>query len=408
MNEHTSLVIVSCYNDFSCLAHAPSGTEAKSALKTYALDSSGRLTLLWASDELDSNKILNPAFIRYHPRKNVVYALTESIEVEGKVVSYAVSSVTGKLSKLAESGAKGKSTCYMTIDSRASKALLVNYWDSTVCTMPLRGDGSTEAVSHVCSPLKGKMVAQRRGDHLADRQSEPHAHAVVLDPVFERVAYVPDLGEDCLHQYVYDAESGALAEAGRIEASNLAGGRHGPRYIEFHPRFNIAYLVNELDSTVAVFEFDEAAAERLQAGETGTPTLHLLHTLSTIPAAFPRRMNTCGRIAVDPTGRFVVVSNRGHESLAVFRVESDGTLSRVGWTHTLGRTPRHFQFSDDGRFLIAANQDSNSLSVFSFDLSSGRLELAGGPYETDSPNFVCCYAPHRNRLIHQTPSKARL
>lgn len=126
----------------------------------------------------------------------------------------------------------------------------------------------------------------------------------------------------------------------------------------------------------------------------GRSTLKLIQSISTIPYAFPCSMNTCGRLTVHQSGRFVVVSNRGHQSIAIFRVVNkgprSGELKSVGYFHTRGETPRHFQFDNSGQYLIVANQDSDSIAVFNFNLSSGEIQYTGNEYRVPSPNFVCC------------------
>jgi len=97
----------------------------------------------------------------------------------------------------------------------------------------------------------------------------------------------------------------------------------------------------------------------------------------------------------------VIVSNRGHESITIFRVNQGcggskgnvrGTLSQVGFFHTRGETPRHFQFDGSGQFLIVANQDSDKIAIFSFNMTSGEIKYTGNEYKVPSPNFVCCCA----------------
>lgn len=126
----------------------------------------------------------------------------------------------------------------------------------------------------------------------------------------------------------------------------------------------------------------------------GRSTLKLIQSISTIPGAFPTSMNTCGRLTVHQSGRFVVVSNRGHQSIAIFRVITKGPkvgeLKSVGYFHTRGETPRHFQFDTSGQYLIVANQDSDSIAVFNFNLSTGEIRYTGNEYRVPSPNFVCC------------------
>lgn len=158
---------------------------------------------------------------------------------------------------------------------------------------------------------------------------------------------------------------------------------------------------------VAVFSVDRellseiARAARLKKPMemfNGRSTLKLIQSIKTVPSAFPTKLNTCGRICVHQSGRFVIVSNRGHESITIFRVKQSqgnsgkcrrGTLAQVGFFHTRGETPRHFQFDHSGQFLIVANQDSDTCAVFSFNLTSGEIKYSGNEYRVPSPNFIC-------------------
>lgn len=130
----------------------------------------------------------------------------------------------------------------------------------------------------------------------------------------------------------------------------------------------------------------------------GRTSLTLVQSIKTVPSAFCSTMNTCGRICVHKNGRFVIVSNRGHESIAIFRIKSKGPqrghLALVGYFHTRGETPRHFQFDSSGQFLVVANQDTDSVAVFAFNLSTGEMKYTGHEYRVPSPNFICS-CPHR-------------
>lgn len=145
-------------------------------------------------------------------------------------------------------------------------------------------------------------------------------------------------------------------------------------------------LLNEIAAAAANHE----SMDRFK----GRTTLRLIQSISTIPRAFPTDINTCGRICVHKSGRFVIVSNRGHESIAIFRVKTKGScrgqLQSVGHFHTRGETPRHFQFDSSGQYLIVANQDTDTIAVFTFNLSSGEIKYTGNEYRVPSPNFVCC------------------
>jgi hypothetical protein len=153
-------------------------------------------------------------------------------------------------------------------------------------------------------------------------------------------------------------------------------------------------------------------SDAMKAGESmerfkGSTTLSLIQSISTVPEAFPTVMNTCGRVAVHPSGRFVIVSNRGHESLTILRVIQNGAhkgkVRQVGFFHTRGETPRHFQFDTSGQYLVVANQDSDCISVFSFNLCTGEIKYTGNTYHVPSPNFVCCCPVHDDGVNPSNP-----
>eukprot|EP01094_Clydonella_sp_ATCC50884_P000772 TRINITY_DN1058_c0_g2_i1.p1 TRINITY_DN1058_c0_g2~~TRINITY_DN1058_c0_g2_i1.p1 ORF type:complete len:405 (-),score=136.33 TRINITY_DN1058_c0_g2_i1:596-1810(-) len=390
------VVIVACYTQFDNLAHKPCGTPARFPLASYHLDgSSGEMTKV---SVLEDERCVNPAFMRYHPQWNLVYACTETIHEDGDVFGISVSSSTKRLTTQCIERVPGKSTCYLTLDAGARHLLYVNYWDSTLGTLALSPDGTFASAG---PPLRlvGQMKASHREDHLKERQSEPHAHAIVLDPVTSRIAYVPDLGTDELRQFLWDPDTGKLTAAGSVR-SGQGTEPLGPRYVEFHPELALAYVVNELSSTVSVFELVESAALELvsgqwrERGEEPPKTLRFMQSVNTIPSAFPRHLNTCGRICVDPTGAYVLVSNRGHDSIVVFSIdqgsEHRGELHVASYCHTRGRTPRHFQFDPSGQWLIAANQDTDQVAVFHFDATVGKLTYKHC-YDIPSPNFVCIH-----------------
>ncbi|CAM9684330.1 unnamed protein product [Discosporangium mesarthrocarpum] len=358
--------------------------------------SSGTMTLLAVDKTLE-----NPAFVRYHPSQNVMYCCTEDIMKDNEVAAFAVSPGCGQLTFLGSQTASGKSTCYLTVDIPQQNLLFVNYWDSVIGTMPLTRSGMIRPVSHKLSPAT-PVVANDLQEHLANRQSEPHAHAIVLDPYLGRVAFVPDLGMDNIQQLLYNENTGRLTPTTTLECGPENLKPHGPRYMVFHPKVNMAFVVNELSSTVSAFEFQTVVANDLQPREDRS-TLKFIQCVSTIPSAFPRHLNTCGRISCDPTGRYVLVSNRGHNSIAVFHYSTNpstcgqgGRLSIVSYCHTRGRTPRHFQFDPTGQFLLCANQDTNNITIFRFNKETGELSWTGQVYDVLSPNFICCCNPYRN------------
>jgi len=414
--DNSDLFFVSTYSDFDKLAHGPRGTEAKNSLYVYRFNPSDGSMLLLNIDG-DKNEVINPAFSRFHPRLNVVYTCTEDIENNGVILAYSINA-DGALKQIGKIDAGGTSTCYITLDKAQKHLLAVNYWDSTLCVIPLSTE-TGEFTGPICSlydPKHGNKVASalkklggcnhsnNDDSTIKERQKDPHSHALVLDPFVGCIAYVPDLGKDLIREFLYDKENGTiLTELNTLPSGLCTGKPDGPRYFEFHPTLNVAYVVNELSSTIAVFAVNKSMLKeisKLQANSqsldkfTNHSSLQLIQSISTVPNAFPRKMNTCGRVCVHRSGHYVIVSNRGHESIAIFRVYQHGPkrghLKQVGFFHTRGETPRHFQFDSSGQYLIVANQDSNTIAVFSFNLSSGEIKYTGNEYRIPSPNFVCC------------------
>lgn len=398
-----------------CTAHGPRGIEADNSLYVFRLNPfDGSMVLLNITG--DKNEVINPAFSRFHPSLNVVYTCTEDTENNGQIIGYKIQK-NGFLTKIGEVDAGGTSTCYLTIDRAQRNLLAVNYWDSTLVVIPLCTETGefTGPIQNKYDPKKGQQVLsalKKEGgcNHsnndestIVERQKDPHSHALVLDRYVGSVAYVPDLGKDVVREFLYDKYNGEIKMELNALPSGLSSGKpDGPRYLCFHPTYEIVYVVNELSSTIAVFSVDtDLLKEIAQAVKDKEPmhkfknrsTLKFIQCISTIPSAFPMKMNTCGRVCVHSSGKFVIVSNRGHESIAIFRVEQNepkkGCLRRIGFFHTRGETPRHFKFDSSGKFLVVANQDSNTIAVFSFNLNTGEIIFTGNEYRVPSPNFIC-------------------
>lgn len=405
------LVVVSSYTRFDNLAHGPRGTEAKCSMRTFQLDQTdGQMVMLY--QDTKESAVMNPAFLRFHPTKDVLYGCTESVVENGQLVSWQVDPATGSLKRLGSADARGTSTCYMYLDKTCRNMLTVNYWDSTCHTFGISDvDGQVGCHRAVYDPKEGRAMVAKADKHVnhsendqsaqSERQADPHSHAIILDPYVNRIAYVPDLGKDLIRQLLFSPDSGKLEPRGAFPSGPAGRKALGPRYIDFHPFLPIVYVVNELSSEVSVFEFDHDAAKNVVDGGGDKATLRLVQTVSTLPAAFPGTMNTCGRICVHADGNFVLCSNRGHDSIAVFRVhpahvgdpQPPGHLSVATIRHTRGATPRHFQFDQSGKWLISANQDSDSVSIFSFCPHTGNMSFSGHSYSVPSPNFVCCITP---------------
>jgi len=408
------VAIVCCYNSFEDLAHQPRGTMAsKYSILVYKIDlDTGRMNCVSCVD----TAVRNPAFIRIHPTLNVFWVCTESITDDGEVHAFKLDPYTGQCTSLGYQSAQGTSTCYLTLDKKMQNLLLVNYWDSTVGTMPVNPDGSLLPVTHMYKPPRKSEISSTRAGGRAHsendaetaklRQEHPHTHSIVLDPIYGRVAFAPDLGMDIVRQFVF-MEDNSLVAAGVCEAGSPEDSPLGPRYIEFHMHESYGeptatgYIVNELASSISVFLLNKDVCQRLMNAspdmleQNKESALTLIQTISTIPQAYPRSLNTCGRVAVHPSGRWVVVSNRGHDSIAIFKSHASQNymLTPATLFHTRGETPRHFQFDKSGEYLFVANQDTNNVAVFRFNQSTGKATFTDHQYRCYSPNFVQIMSP---------------
>jgi len=305
----------------------------------------------------------NPSFLAIHPNGGVLYAVNE-VE-RGAVAAFAIAGDGGRLTKLGQVPSEGSAPCYVSVDTSGKVVLVANYDSGTVALLPIQTDGTLATATSV--------VQHRGSGPIADRQSGPHAHCIIADPS-NRFAIAADLGADRVFVYHLDPDQGRLRRNDAGDVSLRPGA--GPRHLAFHPTLPLVFVANELDSTVASLRFNAAGGD-----------LTLLGAQSTLPSGWTGT-NYPADIHVAPSGRTLYVSNRGHNSIAVFSVaESTGALAFVHTVSTQGDWPRNFTLDRTGQWLLVANQKSNSIVVFSRDEESGILTATGQRIAVPSP--VC-------------------
>ena len=310
----------------------------------------------------------NPSFLAIHPNRRFLYAVNEVNEFDGEA-SGAASAYQirpdGSLLFLNQAATGGGSPCHLVVEATGNFLLVANYNGGSVSVFRLDGNGfiqgRTELVRHL-----GRSRHPRR-------QRRPHAHSVNLD-VGNRYVAAADLGADKVFVYPLDAVTGRLPMA-KASAVSLPPG-FGPRHFAFHPQEKLAFVNGELSSSLTSLRWNSAEG-----------TLKLLDTKSTLPADFAGG-NSTAEVRCHPNGKFVYVSNRGHDSIAVFGVDAaTGRLTPIEREPMRGRTPRHFGISPCGGYLLAANQKSNSIVLFRIDSASGKLEATG--LKVEAPTPVC-------------------
>jgi 6-phosphogluconolactonase len=311
---------------------------------------------------------INPSFLAVHPNHRFLYAVNEvrnyAGQKSGAVSAFAIDRTTGKLTLLNEVASGGADPSYITVDKTGKYVLVANYTGGSVAGFPVLEDGRLGDVS---------AFVQHTGHGTnPERQAGPHAHSIDLSPD-NRFAIVDDLGLDETLVYKFDSAKGSLA-ADPTPAKADPGS--GPRHFAFHPNGKLAYVIDEMGSTVAVFRYD-----------AGSGALRPLRTTSTLPGGFSGQ-NTAAEIQVHPSGKFLYASNRGHDSIAVFAIDaSKGGLSPVEYVSTKGQSPRNFEIAPGGSWLFNANQKSDNLVIFRIHPQTGRLTEAGRVLELAQP--VC-------------------
>ncbi|MFM7100994.1 MAG: lactonase family protein [Verrucomicrobiota bacterium] len=311
----------------------------------------------------------NPSFLALHPDGPYLYAANEIADFRsgrgGSVTAFRLDRANGRLTAINEASTVGGGPCHLVVDRAGRQVLVANYGGGSVCSLPIRPDGGLG---------EARSFVQHRGSSVDPaRQKEPHAHSIQVSPD-NAFAVAADLGTDRLHLYRLDPEKG-LQPLPESAWPRLAPGS-GPRHFAFHPDGRHAYVINEMLSTLTVFDYHP---------RTGRLTGR--QTVPTLPAGFSGSSSTA-EVVVHPGGRFVYGSNRGHDSLAVFAVEEGGgALRPVGHVPSGGRTPRNFNLDPTGRSLWVANQSTDNVAVFRVDLGTGLATPTGQDLKVGSP--VC-------------------
>ncbi|NBO93333.1 MAG: lactonase family protein, partial [Planctomycetia bacterium] len=244
----------------------------------------------------------NPSFLAIHPTSKYLYAVGEIADFDKKTRSGAIVAFSigekGTLKLLNSASSEGGGPCHLVVDKAGKFVLAANYGGGSACVLPLDNEGKLS---------KATGFVQHKGSSVnKSRQSEPHAHSINLDAA-NNFAFVADLGLDKVLIYKFDKETGKITS--NDPPAGVVKDGAGPRHFAFHPSGKYAYVCNELDSTVTAFAYDAAAGKLTE-----------IHTLSTLEK--PHKGNSTAEVVVHPNGKFVYVSNRGHDTIACYRCDA--------------------------------------------------------------------------------------
>ena len=321
---------------------------------------SGKLTPVGLAAETT-----NPSFLTIHQNHRYLYAVGE--DRGGAVSAFSIDPQSTRLTLLNRVSSQGGGPCFVAVDRTGRDVLVANYNSGTLAVLPIKSDGglaeASSTVQHTGTPFDPK------------RQGGPHAHSINLS-FDNRFAIAADLGLDKLFVYRFDPAAGSL-KPNDPPFAKLAD-RSGPRHFAFHPSGKFAYAINEISCTVTAFTYDKARGAFTE-----------IQTISTLPEDVKVGPNlSTAEVQVHPSGKFLYGSNRGHNTIAVFRIDKKkGTLTAVEHVPTQGAIPRNFGIDPAGAWLIAANQNSHNIVGFRIDGKTGRLTPTGQNLEVGSP--VC-------------------
>jgi 6-phosphogluconolactonase len=308
----------------------------------------------------------NPSFLAIDRAHSVLYSVEETdADIGGALRAFRADFATGRLTPLNTVASKGVGPCYIAFDKTGRYLLNANYHSGSISIFPLLKDGSIGDAS--------AFVQHQGGTPGTKRQQGPHAHAICTSPR-NNLVLVADLGLDGVLLYRFDPATGEIGKGepgfGAVEQGA------GPRHLAFHPNGRFLYVLNELGSTVTQFAFEPMDA-----------SLKTVKTVRGLPADFTGQSDAA-HLQLDADGRFLYISNRGHDSIAVFAINSsDGTLRLVQHMTTQGKTPRGFALDPTGKWLLAGNQDTDSIAVFHVDKQTGELALTRVLPNVPSPVF---------------------
>lgn len=310
-----------------------------------------------------------PGFIAIHPNGKSLYATGEgggADAMRGGAVSAFSIRKDGTLEDINTQPSGGAGTCHVSIDPAGKYLLAANYMGGSCAAVPIAADGSLKPPSSI-QTHSGASVHPKR-------QTKPYAHSINTSPD-GRFAFTADLGIDKIMIYRLDAASGKLEPNNPPFAVTEEGG--GPRHFTFHPSGRYAYTNLELSNKVTAFSYDAT-----------TGALAEVQTVPTLPEGFHGDPNTTAEVITSPDGNFLYVSNRGHDSIAIFSIDSaTGKLTFIDREPTRGEIPRNFNIDPTGTYLLAANQKTSNVVVFRLDKETGRMEFTGN--EISVPNPIC-------------------
>jgi len=335
--------------------------KTKEGIYVFEMDTiSGALTKVSAVDS-----VLNPAYLTLSPNGKFVYACTDAkTPGAGSVSSFAFNPQLKTLTFVNSQKSGGENPVYVSVNNSGKWLVNANYTEASVSVYPLTTDGTIKETRELIK-FEGSSLNK-------DRQEKAHTHSAVFSPKGDYV-FIPDLGSDKIWCYRFDSLAGGPLKYAETPFITTTPGS-GPRHLVFDAAGKYAYCTEELSGTVSAYKYNKGKLKRIQRVNAHSDTVSTKFSSSDIH--------------LSPDGKFLYASNRGEENnIAIYSIRKNGKLKLVGYQPTLGKTPRIFAISANGKFVIAANQSTGNIVVFKRNATTGLLTYTG--FEVKAEGATC-------------------
>jgi 6-phosphogluconolactonase len=294
--------------------------------------------------------INNPSFQCISKDHRLLFSVNESWSGTGSVTGYLIDTTKGTLTKTETFSSLGNGPCFVSYDDKTSNVFTANYNSGNVTMIPVTAGGKAN----------GKVYTHQhigKGPN-SNRQEGPHAHCIKVDPVGKYI-YSCDLGTDKIYVYTVSGDSLSL-----FKTISAAAGS-GPRHLDFNPGLKSMSVIHELDGTVTTYLPDADGCFSIEN-----------NTLSVLPDGY-NGQKSCADIHYSTDGKFLYGSNRVHNSIACFQIDATQKADMLYWQTSNIKTPRNFAIDPTGKYLLSANQDGNTITVYKIDQLTGELTYTG-------------------------------